>query len=489
MLLLNAMMKNLNLTKGLELKRVLWKKFRPLSMIIMVSTLTIFSACKDDTNVDDDFEAGVMPPQFLSFFNDNDIDYELDPTGNPYVPGELIIRFDDFFTEEKFNQVLAEIATLNGITVDDIDVRECPCTDEDIRLLRYQRIGELEPTKGSMGDQDGDDDGLSADASAGITTSNNYITVPIEQILSNLPSNFPLPNVGIGQGYLNSNPDRTVIAILDSGFDFDHPQLANYQNFALWQPPTPDCYSLGYDFVNLNNQAIDDHGHGTQVAGVILNELEKYNAPVSIMPLKISDDKGKISLWDMLCAIRYATEKEADIVNISAGWYGAPNLLIQLAIQSNPQTLFVCSAGNEGYNTDIPVNLHFPSGFSSLVNLISVGALNGSGGNKANFSNYGINSILAAAPGVNLNTITPCDGEICDPMTIDVTGTSFSTPYVTAVAAAIMSCLPNPTPIELRNLKKEVLDKAIFNPSIIGEIREGKELNFNLIPPLIPCER
>jgi hypothetical protein len=489
MLRLNTNGLNILMHLGFKGKRLLFRKWFGNLNLLWMGTFLVLSACGDDNVIEDDFEAGIMPPQFLEFFDDNDINYELDPTGNPYTPGELIVRFDNFFTEEKFNQVLAEIAALNGITVDDIDVRECPCTDEDIRLLRYQRVGGLEPTKGSMGDQDGDDDGLSADASAGITTSNNYITVPIEQILSNLPANFPLPNVGIGQSYLNNNPDRTVIAILDSGFDFDHPQLANYQNFALWQPPTPDCYDLGYDFVNLTNQAIDDHGHGTQVAGIILNELEKYNAPVSIMPLKISDDKGKISLWDMLCAIRYATEKEADIVNISAGWYGAPNLLIQLAMQTNPQTLFVCSAGNEGYNTDIPFNLHFPSGFSSLLNLISVGAVNGSGGNRASFSNFGINSILTAAPGVNLNTITPCDGEVCDPISIDVSGTSFSTPYVTAVAAAIMNCLPNPTPLEIRNLKKEVLDKAVFNPILAGTFREGREINFNVILPLIPCER
>ena len=476
---------------------------KPSTLFAFLIILGLHTQCSSDDMEEDTEETidyGATPEEQIQWLDDNGVDYYLDEFGNPYTKGEMLIKFDEARDQDKLDLIIQELAIINEIPEDSIIINECDCGETDLVLLQYEDKldGNLEPAIGSMGDQDGDDDGLSASASSGVTTSNNYYNSPISQFLNSsgdFPAGFAPPDQGQGQGYLGVNDNRIIIAILDSGFDFDHPSLPEYSNFRLWTPPVGSCYELGYDFVNNSSFAADDHGHGTQVAGVILDALEPYYAPVSLMPLKISDENGAISLWDMFCAMNFAVENGANIINISAGWYGAPNLVIQKLIHDNPDVLFICSAGNEGFDTDRGENFHYPSGFHSLImgpfipllpNVISVGALDEARNDLAGFSNYGKITIGIAAPGENITTITPCDGQDCEFPTTTVSGTSFAAPYAAAVAAAMMQCFGDPGQGIFVNERIDLYNLGLVNSQLL-EVATSKELYLPEMLPFIPC--
>ncbi len=466
-------------------------------LFILTGVVILFSYCDEVEEVIDENEVeeakyGRTPAEFIDFLDNNGSDYYLDDFGNPYTQGELLVQFDNGFDQDYLDQVVEEVADINEIDVDDIVINQCPCGTEDLVLLEFEeKLDEitLEPRIGTMGDQDGDDDGLSTDASQNVTTSNNYYNVPLPQTLNNagqMPSGFGPPDEMIGQGHANNGGDEKLrIAILDSGLDFDHPDLPSYENFSLWKGPIDDCYKLGYDFVNERDIAFDDHGHGTQVTGVILEALKPYDVPVAIMPLKISDENGSVDLFDMFCAMSYAVRNGADIVNISAGWYGAPNFIISELIETHPNTLFVCSSGNEGLNTNPFENHHFPSGFSIFENVISIAALDEDLDGIADYSNYGSGNVSMASPGTNIETLTPCDGQDCDERTIEVSGTSFASPYTVAVAAAILHCGMN----EVDGIREDLFLLGIPHPDLIGKVSIGKYHNFDEIVAFEDCRR
>ena len=418
-----------------------------ISKVILVCILLVNTSCSNlsKANIEHPFGFGSTPKEHLDWLHSKKIQHQIDQYGNPHTKGELLVKFQEDFDHIKLQLVKSELALINGISKDSIEEKHCSCAEEDVVLLSYDHtiIGNLEPATGSMGDQDGDDDGLSPAAIKGITTSHNYYHAPLPHHLNALaehPHGFEIPDTSIGRLHHKPNENRLIVAILDSGLDFDHPEFPEIENFALWQAPENNCYILGYDFVNNRSYAIDDHGHGTQVTGVILKELESYNAPIDIMPLKISNEHGAVKLFDLYCAMNFAVNHGAKIINISSGWYGTPNSIIYEVIENNPEVLFVCSAGNSGINTDKEGNNHYPSGFSNLPNLISVAATNKSKDALAAFSNYGEQTIDIAAPGESIRTLTPCDGQDCEHPTTIVDGTSFSAPYVTASAILLATC-------------------------------------------------
>jgi len=132
----------------------------------------------------------------------------------------------------------------------------------------------------------------------------------------------------------NSN---LIIAILDSGLKLDHPEFAG----RIWTNPSEvqdgsdtdsngfiDDINGGWDFVNNDNNPTDDHGHGTNVAGIAVasgnnsNGYAGVNWNSKIMVCKILDDNnsGLYSWW--ADAIYYAVDNGASVINLSAGGNG-----------------------------------------------------------------------------------------------------------------------------------------------------------------------
>ena len=247
-----------------------------------------------------------------------------------------------------------------------------------------------------------------------------------------------------------------IIAIIDTGIDYQHPDLKDQ----MWINPNeiPDNGIdddgngyiddiHGWDFFH-NDASICDsiptkHGytanpddndnHGTHIAGIIgatANNEEGIvgvasNVNIQIMSLKIhggTTSSGSIS--DAIQAIRYAEAMGADICNLSWGTTNYSQAL-ELVIRESSM-LFVTAAGNTGQNNNstpvFPANLRLP-------NLISVAFIDCNGKLDPD-SNYGVSTVDIAAPGKDIySTLVGSYGYS--------SGSSMAAPYITGLAAMI----------------------------------------------------
>lgn len=247
-----------------------------------------------------------------------------------------------------------------------------------------------------------------------------------------------------------------TVAIIDTGCDIHHPDLAG----SIWSNPGEtgrDRYGLdkasngidddgngfvddahGWDFVSNSPAVMDEHGHGTHVAGIIgAHPVSAAGssgvAPhVSLMILKYYDSQANEdqSLARTIEAIHYAVKMGAHIINYSGGGISR-NSAEEKALQEAAQQkiLVVAAAGNEGLNSDF---FHFYPADYDLPNILSVAAVDRRG-DLMDVSNFGRTTVDLAAPGKNIYSTLP--GEAHGYMS----GTSQAAAFVTGVAALLMA--------------------------------------------------
>ena len=231
-----------------------------------------------------------------------------------------------------------------------------------------------------------------------------------------------------------SEGEGVVIAIIDTGIDLDHPDLA-----ASIVP--------GYDFVDDDNEPNDENGHGTHVAGSAAaignNGIGVIGmAPkASIMPLKVLNAEGLGSSEDIAEAIVWATDNGADVINMSLG--GSPDLLGRIYNKVDPSNeaiayanrngvVVVAAAGNDdtfltAYNPETPV--------------LVVNASNELG-ETARFSNFGDPRAVSAA-GARIISTAPTYPTTIWPNGSEgyelLDGTSMASPHVAGIAALVIA--------------------------------------------------
>jgi subtilisin family serine protease len=219
--------------------------------------------------------------------------------------------------------------------------------------------------------------------------------------------------------------DSVLIAVMDSGIDYNHPDISPN----MWQNPLETAGNdldddgngyvddvWGWDFFSGDSDPMDDVGHGTHVAGIIAAKGNNgtgsvgVNWTAKIMALKFLDINGMGYTSDVISAIEYASNEGAHVINCSFGGSNYSQALKD-AIDASP-ALFVCAAGNTGSDND--AWNEYPAGFESS-NILAVAASD-QDDNLAYFSNYGATSVDVAAPGSNiLSSITaPRPGEWFD---------------------------------------------------------------------------
>lgn len=228
-----------------------------------------------------------------------------------------------------------------------------------------------------------------------------------------------------------------VVAIIDTGVDVNHPLIRDH----LWVNPLERANSLdndgngyagdlhGWNFVSNSNDLSDNHGHGTHVAGIILQKAQSQRVKFMILKYYDSSKSGDDNLLSTVKAIRYATKMKADIINYSGGG-DIKSPLEEAAIRDAQRQgiLFVAAAGNEGRNTD---RIGFyPAGYK-LSNIISVAAMD-SRKRLLVTSNYGPRSVDFAAPGKNVFSALP-GGRYGF-----MTGTSQATAWVSGLVASLL---------------------------------------------------
>lgn len=281
---------------------------------------------------------------------------------------------------------------------------------------------------------------------------------------------------------------QVVVAIIDTGVDIEHPELASH----IWQNPKEipgngwdddgngyiDDYN-GWDFYN-NDATVahymitedgsrmadpnDSDEHGTLCAGIIAassnNEMGIAGvaspANVQILPLKIhGGPRGSGSVSNAVKAVKYATAAGADICNMSWGTTTYSETLEHIMRESD--MLFIAAAGNNGRNNNsTPM---YPACYA-LDNLISVSYID-SYGNLAFDSNYGVSTVDIAAPGADIYSTT-VGGYVY------ANGTSMATPHVSGIAALLYACEEAPYP---SNVKEIIINNLKPLDNLIGRVK------------------
>ena len=216
------------------------------------------------------------------------------------------------------------------------------------------------------------------------------------------------------EGQYRSLPE-VVVAVVDTGVKADHPFLSGRV-----------LTGRGYDFVNMDNDATDDHYHGTHVAGTVADGTLPN---VKILPVKVlGANGGGTDAWIAL-GVDYALAQGADVINLSLGGEGESEIIRAAIERATAAGVIVCvSAGNENENA---AGYH-PANVECAV---TVGALD-QANERASFSNYG-EIVDLAAPGVGIVSSVPRGVNAYEPEAdyLSLDGTSMASPHVAAAAA------------------------------------------------------
>jgi hypothetical protein len=246
-------------------------------------------------------------------------------------------------------------------------------------------------------------------------------------------SEWHLAKVGAAGAWDTTQGAGVTIAILDSGVDTTHPDLA------------PNLVA-GYNAYDSNNDVTDVCGHGTAVAGTAAaasnNGVGVAGAAglAKIMPVRVaylnSADNGCYAYYSTIASgLTYAADHGARIANVSYGGLTASSAVISSAnyMKSKGGLVFI-SAGNTG--TD--------QGYASTTSMVVVSATD-QNDLAASWSSFG-SFVALSAPGTNIWTTSR--GGIYQGWN----GTSFSSPLTAGVAALLMSAAPSLSGAQVENL-------------------------------------
>jgi len=195
------------------------------------------------------------------------------------------------------------------------------------------------------------------------------------------------------------------VAVIDTGINYNHVDLAAN----MWSSATYP--KGGKDFVNGDNDPMDDNGHGTHVAGTIGAVGNNGAGAVGvcwkakIMAAKALDASGSGYTSNVITAITWATDEGAKVINLSLSTGAYDSLLNQaLDYARSENVIVVVAAGNSAANND-GTTATYPCNYS-LNNIVCVAALN-QNYSLASYSNYGYLSVDLGAPGTNIVSTWP----------------------------------------------------------------------------------
>jgi len=281
---------------------------------------------------------------------------------------------------------------------------------------------------------------------------------------------------------LSTGSATVVVAVVDTGVDYDHPDLAAniWTNTGEIAGNGIDDDGNGYpddvhgwDFESNTSDPMDVNSyestyHGTHCAGIIGAVgnngigVTGVNWNVKIMPLRFLNETGSGTIANATKAILYAKANGADVISNSWGGYSYSQSLKD-AIDSS-SAVVVCAAGNDGL--DIDDYPFYPASLTS-ANIISVAATDNRD-TLADFSNYGATSVDLTAPGVYIYSTKKSSSYQY------LSGTSMATPFVAGVAALVKAADPSLTATQVKTI---ILNNVDVNSSLSGKVLKGGRLN------------
>ena len=248
---------------------------------------------------------------------------------------------------------------------------------------------------------------------------------------------YSLSRMSVNQAWDTARGDNVVVAVLDTGADFSHPDLMG------------KFVDAGRDFVNNDDNATDDHGHGTHVSGIIGASTNNgvgiagvgYN--VKILPGKVLSATGSGNHGGIASGITWAADRGAKVINMSLGGpSGSATLEQAINYAWSKGAVVIAAAGNEG--TSSPT---YPASYTNAIGICATDAND----KKAAFSNYGVNVDLCAPGAAILSTVRGGRYESWN-------GTSMAAPNASGVAALVASAHPDWSNVQIRQALETTAD-------------------------------
>ena len=355
-----------------------------------------------------------------------------------YNEGIVLVKYSGEMNDSVFAQVdLKSIEHLyEGSTWYSLELTDSTKTEETVAALR-----ELDCF-----------DAVDYDYIMGVTDK------PEENPKYNDQVNLGLSNIPYGwtqNGKAPGGSPDVVIAVIDTGVDYNHLDLRN--NIWINTAEIPDNGRdddgngyvddvYGWDCVGNDNDPMDDNGHGTHVAGIIAAENNKeggigvaYNCKV--MVLKAGNSSGYFNNSDIAEAIQYAYMNGASVINMSFGG-SQISIAVEEALENAYNScVLVAAAGNDGAcnNLNCPtckvVKVSYPAALPYVIGVMSTDP-NGSGiSSFSNYDHYPYDSVEyeVFAVGEGVGSTWPSNKYAC------LNGTSMAAPTVAGIAAILRS--------------------------------------------------
>jgi subtilisin family serine protease len=268
--------------------------------------------------------------------------------------------------------------------------------------------------------------------------------------------------IGSATAWDAAKGDGVIVAVVDTGIDYNHPDLAANVWINTGEIPgngkDDDGNGFvddvrGWDFTTSTNDPIDHFGHGTHVAGTIAaignNGIGVIGIAwhAQVMAVKGLDDSGSGNDMTLGPAIIYAANNGADVINASWGGFGHSQTIEDAIKYANSLgVVFVAAAGN----SSIDANNFFPANSPEAITVSASDASD----NLAYFSDFG-SKIDVSGPGVDVLSLQ-ANGTSLGPAVIPgycrLSGTSMATPHVAGTAALILSQNSGYSPEQVRQV-------------------------------------
>lgn len=278
-------------------------------------------------------------------------------------------------------------------------------------------------------------------------------------------SQWALPKISAEAAWdIETGSSESAIAIIDTGVAYTHEDLINK-------------ITLGYDFVNSDNDPYDDNGHGTHTAGIagaLANNskgIAGMNWQIPIMAIKVLNYDGVGSSINVANGLVYAADNNAKTISMSFGYYeDNPTIKDAIIYAYSKGCTLVGAAGND--NTSTPT---YPAAYNDYVIAVAATDQNdlrsdwGTSSSGARIaSNYGT-WVDVCAPGTSIYSLYP-------PNTYaTLNGTSMATPFVAGLASLLLAKNKTFSQQEIRNQIENSCDNIDnLNPSFAGLLGHGR---------------
>jgi hypothetical protein len=396
--------------------------------------------------------------------------YAVNCAGTAIVPNQLVVQFKPGVSEAEKEELREDFGVM--------DVSGCMCNELELWQLGNPLPTDPAAPPGAIGRSSGIDE-LKASASSSSKVDGvdqNFYNWNELQPSSEgpLPPLLSTPTVG------TPSDESAVIALLDTGVEVEHPTLNPFIFLELEEEPQ-NCLpadTIGWNFVDDNNNSGDSHDHGSHLAGIVVQRMAAAPTPETdyrLLPIKTHDQNGFSDLFDTSCGLYYALQQGAKVINCSWGWLGDSSKvwsnILDSAIVYN--SLVVAAAGNDGIWLD--TLQQYPACYQR-ENLLAVASVDAAGENLSSFSNFSATYIDLAAPGENILSTVRNNGQDRK------SGTSMSAPAVAAQAARIYRQANGE--VSFMDVRNCILASASRAEGLSAFVEEGR----SLAPGLGSCE-